>query len=133
MNLARTPVRKVPPVVSGELGLVLGVLLAPPLAAQDSQECLFCHEDPDMTGTRDGREISVHVDPEVFSGSVHGDWDCVSCHVDLEGIDMHADDVERVDCGMWHDTEVETLENSRHGRFRATNERWAPGCADCHG
>ncbi len=113
--------------------IAAATLATTPLFAQDSEECLFCHEDPDLTGERGGREISVHVDPDVFAKSVHGDWDCVSCHVDLEGVDMHDDEVEPVDCGNCHDGEVEKIRTSRHGRLRADNQRWAPGCADCHG
>ena len=114
-------------------GLTLGIALTAPVAGQDSDECLFCHEDPDMTGTRDGQEISTYVDPVVFSSSIHGGFDCIDCHADLEGVDMHDDDVEPVSCGTCHDGEVQVLAKSRHGRFSAANSRWAPGCADCHG
>ncbi|MCP4203676.1 MAG: hypothetical protein GY769_17300 [bacterium] len=113
--------------------LLCAILPVSATLAQDAEECLFCHEDADMTGTRDGQEISVYVDPEAYAASIHGDWDCVSCHVDLEGADMHDDEVEPVSCGECHDAEAAGLEKSRHGRFRATNERWAPSCADCHG
>ena len=102
--------------------MILCGALAAAAGAMESEECLLCHEEADLTGVRDGAEISVHVDPDVFAASIHGDWDCVSCHVDLEGVDMHDDDVEPVDCGACH-AEAEEMEGARHGRFAATNER----------
>ena len=114
------------------LTIILFGAFAAVAGAMESEECLLCHEEADLTGERDGVEISVHVDPQIFAASIHGDWECVSCHVDLEGVDMHDDDVEPVDCGVCH-AEAEEMEGARHGRFTATNERWAPGCADCHG
>ncbi len=108
--------------------LTIGLLLAVvPAVAQDSEDCLVCHEDADLTGERDGKEISVHVDPAGFSTSIHGDFACVDCHSDLEGQDFHDDDVERVDCTLCHDTV------GRHGGLPASDSRGAPGCADCHG
>ena len=95
-------------------------------------ECLFCHEDPDLTAERDGREISAFVDAETFASSVHGDFTCVDCHLDLEGQDAHEDEVEAVDCGVCHDGEVEELAVARHGRLAPTS-RFAPDCGDCHG
>jgi cytochrome b subunit of formate dehydrogenase len=87
-----------------------------------------------MTGERDGQEIRVHVDPDAFAASIHGDLACDDCHADLVGLDdMHDEDVERVDCGNCHDGEVEQMSSSRHGRLLASDSRWAPGCSDCHG
>jgi cytochrome b subunit of formate dehydrogenase len=86
-----------------------------------------------MTGTRNGEEISIHVDAEAFAGSVHADLDCVTCHSDLEGVEMHDEEVDLVDCGMCHDAAAEELAGARHGPLRATDRRLAPGCADCHG
>ena len=39
--------------------LLLSVL---PLAAQGTDDCYMCHQDPDLTGQRDGEEIQVFVD-----------------------------------------------------------------------
>jgi cytochrome b subunit of formate dehydrogenase len=108
--------------------------LAVPAGALETEECLGCHEDPDMTGERDGVEISVHVDPDSFAASIHGDFACDDCHADLVGLDdMHDEEVERVECGMCHDDAAEEMASSRHGRFDATDHRWAPTCSECHG
>ena len=106
------------------------LFIAAPLVAQESEDCLLCHEDAGLTGERDGAEISVHVNAEAFSASIHGDFTCVDCHADLEGLDVHDEDVQRVDCSSCHDALSDT---ARHGRLPASNHRLAPGCADCHG
>ena len=35
--------------------LIVMLITSPPLAAQENDDCLMCHEDPDLTGTRGGR------------------------------------------------------------------------------
>ncbi len=113
--------------------IALALLLAiAPAGAQESEDCLLCHEEGDLTGERDGREISVFVDADLLAGSVHADFACVDCHLDLEGQDVHDEEVEPADCGTCHDAEVEDLAASRHGRL-APGSRFAPGCGDCHG
>ncbi len=113
--------------------LVAGVL-SPPASAQENEDCLVCHEDPDLTGTRDGREISVHVDAKLLAGSVHRDLDCVMCHMDLSGTEFgHDEDVEPVDCSMCHDDEARWYARSVHGRVKAKGDPLAPECSTCHG
>ncbi len=116
--------------------LVLGSLVAFPPAArgQDADECLSCHEDPDLTGERDGKEIPVHVDPDAFRESVHGDLACVACHRDLEGTDYpHRESTAPVDCGPCHDEQAEEYRQTIHGIRAAKGDRLAPTCATCHG
>jgi len=81
------------------LCLVVLILGAGPAApAQENDDCLMCHADPDMTGMRGKTEISVFVDEETYGDSMHGGFDCVMCHSDLMDADLpHADDVEPVD------------------------------------
>ncbi len=104
------------------VALSLALTLAGSAAAQDTEDCILCHEDADLTGERAGREISMHVDPDSFAASLHGGFDCVDCHQDIEAV-PHEDDLARVACGD---------AGARHGGI-AGNSRRAPGCADCHG
>jgi cytochrome b subunit of formate dehydrogenase len=116
----------------GAASLLLG--LAAPGAAQSNDDCLACHSDPELTGSRNGRELSVFVDAEAFAGSVHGGFDCVACHQDLTGADVHDEEVAPVDCGSCHAGEAAQVGTSRHGRLAAgPRGAGAPGCADCHG
>ena len=41
---------------------VAAALLAGGAHAQENSECLDCHEDRELTGTRNGRTVSVYVD-----------------------------------------------------------------------
>ena len=104
------------------------------LGAQENDDCLMCHEDEDLRGERGGKEISVWVDAGKLSESVHGDLDCIECHIDLEGIDMeHDEDVEPVDCSLCHDAQAEQHAASLHGRAAAKGDKLAPRCTTCHG
>ncbi len=108
------------------------MLAAPVTWAQDNSDCFACHgADPDAKGSRDGVEISIHVDETAFSKSVHGSLPCVGCHQDLGGAELpHADDLKRVDCGACHEDQGKHLRKSVHGESAGTN---APSCASCHG
>ncbi len=62
-------------------GLSLVVLLwLAGAGAQSLEDCLMCHEDPELTTDRAGRQVSLFVDLDVFSQSIHGDFDCITCH-----------------------------------------------------
>jgi len=113
--------------------LATASLISLAAGAQENEDCLMCHEDPDLTGTRVGAEISVHVDPEVFSSSIHGDVECIMCHMDLEGTDFHDEVVEPVDCSMCHDSVAAEHDRSLHGRLAARGGPRTPTCSACHG
>jgi len=109
-------------------------LVACSVQAQDNDDCFMCHSEPDMTGERNGREISIYVDVEDYAGSSHADFDCVTCHQDLDGAELpHEDDTEPVECGMCHDEQSEQHAGSLHGEAAARGDEAAPTCADCHG
>jgi cytochrome b subunit of formate dehydrogenase len=94
----------------------------------------MCHSDPDLTGSRDGKEISVFVDEKVYRRSVHAEQECIVCHQDLAGAEMpHAEDVDPVDCSMCHDRQAEDHARSLHGRAAARGDELAPSCVTCHG
>ncbi|NIR49053.1 hypothetical protein GWO43_11430 [candidate division KSB1 bacterium] len=99
-----------------------------------SQEsCYECHGDPGLVIEDEaGNEISLYVDAEVYSNSVHGDFECIVCHYDAEEI-PHADDLEKVDCSMCHDDAYEEFQTSIHAEAKAEGAVDAPTCADCHG
>lgn len=118
--------------------LLLCVLLltALPLAAQEIDDCLMCHDDTELTKIRDERVVSLHVDLERFAASVHGrdGMVCIDCHADLDGMeDEHAEDLELVDCTTCHDDVMAVYKNSLHGREVAAGNPFAPHCWDCHG
>jgi len=117
------------------LALAVTALVAQaPALAQANEDCLICHADPDLTGTRDDKEISVHVDAETFASSVHGDLDCVYCHADLAGAELpHDEDVAPVDCSLCHEQQAAEHRESLHGKAVARGDPLAPTCSTCHG
>lgn len=109
------------------------LVLSPPATskafAEGVDDCLECHGEHDLTATREGREVSLFVDGEVYSRSVHGanELACNECHADAT--DEHPDELqnlEPVDCTSCHDEAGESHATSIHADGVAQ-------CKDCHG
>jgi cytochrome b subunit of formate dehydrogenase len=118
------------------LSVLLAILCSgSSVRAQDNDECLDCHDDPDLEGERWGREISVYVNPRVFVGSAHEGVSCVECHNDLaEEFDgEHDEELEVVHCGDCHKRQAREHRVSLHGQAQARGDRLAPTCRSCHG
>ena len=87
-----------------------------PAAALDNKTCLSCHDgaegDLAVPGA-DGEERTLHaVAPERFAGSVHGDMQCVTCHVEItDSVAEHnkAAGVPGPDCVQCHQQLRDTL------------------------
>jgi len=116
-------------------GMIVAVVIAIalPLVAQDHDTCLDCHNDPEFTGEdRNGSEISLHVDPDMFAASVHAENDCMDCHDDIDDPEDHPERLAPVRCEECHDDVQETLKASVHGNGdKATQDK--PTCVQCHG
>ena len=111
-------------------------LAATPTLAQDNEKCFDCHNDPELTGTRGEEEMSMHVGPETYAASVHGDMVCVDCHSDLDPKKRRHStrkDLELVDCSGCHRPEASKQKRSLHGAAAKRGDPMAPTCADCHG
>jgi cytochrome b subunit of formate dehydrogenase len=115
--------------------MVLGLLGgAVPVHAQSVEDCLMCHEDPELEGERGGQAFSVYVDPETYQRSIHGDFACVDCHMDLDGAELpHEDELEPADCTMCHDDMAAQLEAGPHGDWAPVAGSPAAACISCHG
>jgi formate dehydrogenase gamma subunit len=111
--------------------------LAAGLSAQ-TESCLDCHDDPDMTLERDGKEISLSVTAMEFAGTPHEGFDCIDCHGDLDENDLpHADPVPMAVAGCLdcHDGLGES--HAFHPDFgepdAETVGMLGVNCTDCHG
>ena len=112
----------------------VALLACPPALAQSNDDCLMCHQDPGLNGTRAGQTISVHVNQKTLASSVHRELECVACHQDLSGAEFpHAEEPKRVDCGACHDQEAKQHSQSLHGQAAKRGDKLAPSCGDCHG
>ncbi|HLA40611.1 MAG TPA: cytochrome c3 family protein [Candidatus Glassbacteria bacterium] len=115
--------------------LVLTVLAAAPLAAQDDDVCFECHNDPELIGSKGD---TLYVDSERYAASIHvgNGLECTSCHADLAGNEdwPHPERLERVDCSACHDQPAEFWKQGVHGLpAQEKGDLDAAGCADCHG
>jgi len=113
--------------------LILLVLLggalsiSPPHAALAFEvgECLDCHGDQALTSTKDGQEVSLYVDGDVYASSIHGanGLACDECHTDATEIPHGA--LAPVDCSSCHDEAAAAFGKSIHAD--------SASCSDCHG
>jgi len=105
-----------------------------PVGAQENDDCFMCHEDPDLVGERGGDEHAMFVDPDTFAASVHADFGCIDCHMDLDGVELpHDEELEAVDCAMCHDDMAEELAAGPHGKWATDPSSPASMCTGCHG
>ncbi len=98
------------------LFLFAALLLSISLSAQ-TEECLICHSDKELTYERDGKDFPLYVNEEKFSMSVHSDLGCVDCHEDFDPEEMphkSGENIYKVECSNCHDTEE--FSKSIHGK-----------------
>jgi uncharacterized protein with PIN domain len=104
------------------------------LSAQENSDCLACHNDKSLTGTKKGKTISVFVDEKKFIGSIHAKLACVDCHADVAGKELpHEAGLAPVECGKCHSVEQALHAKSLHGKAIARGDVLAPHCKECHG
>ncbi len=104
--------------------------------AQSDEDCMMCHEDPGLTKERNGRTVSLFVDTTLFSGSVHHNNTCISCHSDADDEYFpHADGeaLDPVNCGSCHKLPMDNNNRGAHGQALLMNDPHAPSCKECHG
>jgi len=116
------------------LKLIFLSLIPLTIFPQSKDDCLICHDDPGFTGKVKGKTVSLHVNQKTFSGSVHGDLECVDCHSDYNAEDIpHRKEYSRVNCGECHSDVQKLYVECLHGKAEAKGDPLAPLCQDCHG
>ncbi|RJP60880.1 MAG: DUF4405 domain-containing protein [Ignavibacteriales bacterium] len=103
------------------------------ISAQD--DCLVCHEDQSLTYERKGKEISLFIDGNRYSNSVHGMLDCADCHTDFDGENLphrEGTDIYKVECADCHEEIYSIVQNDVHHRLKDRVKN-PPECIDCHG
>ncbi|MFA6234703.1 MAG: hypothetical protein WC824_11035 [Bacteroidota bacterium] len=99
-----------------------------------NDDCFACHEDKDLRGTIKGKARSVFVDQKIIKKSVHGEFECVMCHLDVDADNLpHEDDLAPVDCSTCHGEVAEKQMRSLHGKAAKRGDPLAPTCVSCHG
>ncbi|MCX7761872.1 MAG: cytochrome b/b6 domain-containing protein [Candidatus Kryptonium sp.] len=96
------------------------------LSAQTNADCFSCHDDKTLTMEKNGKVISLYVDPKKFEASVHGSLSCVDCHENFNPEEIpHKEKIEPVNCSSCHLDAVKGFELSKHSK--------KINCASCHG
>ncbi|MBN1338847.1 MAG: cytochrome c3 family protein [Bacteroidales bacterium] len=104
------------------------------IAGQTNEDCMMCHEDPELTAERQGKSVSLFVNIKILEHSVHRDVDCVLCHADAAGDDFpHAEILAPVNCGDCHEKPQDEFDKGIHGQALKLKALYAPDCKECHG
>lgn len=109
----------------------------------DTQTCLACHSDPQLTTrTVDGSTVALHVDENLLARSVHGKLACADCHVGFTEV-PHPPRSFRTrrelslaydeQCRRCHFANYTKTLDSVHQTSIARGDRVGPVCVDCHG
>ncbi|MBM3436756.1 MAG: hypothetical protein FJY07_11130 [Bacteroidetes bacterium] len=114
--------------------LLLNILSLSQAIGQSNEDCLMCHEDPELRATRQGRTVSMFVNNSVLSHSVHKDVLCASCHPDAFVEEFpHPEILNPVNCGECHDVAQMQFDKGIHGQALQLKALYAPDCKECHG
>lgn len=93
------------------------------LRAKGTDDCFACHEDKSLTMDKNGKKVSIYVDPALYKKSTHSGFDCTDCHEGYKPEEMpHNPNKKKIDCKTCHD-KVKSLENSVHKN---------KDCSSCH-
>lgn len=125
--------------------ILLFFLLSAGLPGQSIEDCLDCHDDPEFTMEKNGKEISLHVATEAFQKSAHRENTCIDCHTGFDPEeDPHKEVITPVDCSTCHEESVHAFSASAHRRELncvtchteihqpVNSARLAAVCQDCH-
>ncbi len=115
------------------LPVVFLLLFLPGLSAGE-EVCFECHGERDFVVDKDDGEVSLFVDKDVFSSSIHADIGCTSCHEEVDPDDLpHDENLPPVDCSGCHDRIARRYAVSLHGQALSQGKHLAPSCTSCHG
>lgn len=116
------------------LFLLLIVIFNPILLGQTNDDCLSCHNDPELSKMRGGKKISLYVRPDALNKSVHSTLECTFCHSEAAVTDFpHPENMTPVNCGDCHDGAMTDFMEGIHGAALKRNDHNAPTCKECHG
>lgn len=111
---------------------------------EDTEECLGCHSDKDLsTQVPGGTTRPLFVDPDLFAKSVHGKrLACKDCHTDIRDTPHDAKPYKNLRdasvgyyevCKRCHFKNYTKTLDSIHEQFLEKGDARAPLCVDCHG
>jgi cytochrome b subunit of formate dehydrogenase len=95
----------------------------------------MCHSDNELTMEKNGKEISLFVNEDIYKGSTHSKLSCVSCHkgFDAENI-PHAENIQEPLCINCHQNVL--TKHSFHPQIlksKGLGKSLDTSCKNCHG
>lgn len=106
----------------------------PVVFGQTNDDCLSCHNDPELSKMRGGKKVSLYVKPDAMNKSVHSTLECTFCHTEAAVTDFpHPENMTPVNCGDCHDAAMGEFMEGIHGAALKRNDHNAPTCKECHG
>ncbi len=116
--------------------LVIGLVILPTnIYAQSNDDCLMCHSDNELTMEKNGKEISLFVNEDVFKGSTHSKLSCISCHKGFDPESMpHAENIQEINCVSCHQKVL--TKHSFHPQIlksKGLGKTADTSCKSCHG
>lgn len=127
---------------TGQVSLVPTPTLSPLSIGDDT--CLNCHGQPGLTlPLENGEVLELHVDPQEFSKSIHGElgYACVQCHRTVgdyphppySASDLRAASLDLYQaCRGCHEQQYALAQDSVHSRALEQGLQEAAICTDCH-
>ena len=97
------------------------------------EQCLKCHERPDIVASSDLRSLTVDAGTLTHSG--HSKTTCSQCHSGVNPSHRRPCDTltEEVDCSACHAEAGQQYRESIHGKLLSQKDPNAPSCKECHG
>src|SRR5690348_3550773 len=98
-----------------------------------NDECLACHGDASLTTERNGKSVSLYVNPDLFKASIHGGmFACVECHTDVHS-SPHENTPAKITCATCHADQQAAYDRSYHAKAIKAGDDKAATCTNCHG
>ena len=135
--------------VSGLIALVGWVqpaaaapVLGPDAQVPDNSTCLACHgQEGQIWKLPSGEEIGISVDSTKYEASVHKNFSCTTCHVNISGYPHPQNTAQTIKefrsqfkdtCSVCHQTQAADLKDSAHTMLADQGNPNTPICIDCH-
>ena len=99
--------------------LIIIFIFLPIITVADDDDCMACHEYPDLVSEAGKSPKSVFIDISILKNSIHKDFECINCHSDVDPDDLpHNETLESVFCGNCHDDPQLEFDTGIHGMER---------------
>jgi len=109
--------------------------------------CLSCHSSKRLSKFRDGKEVSLFIDPKIIGHSMHKKIACLDCHTNFSydkhpaGTPQNWRKIAGLACMKCHRYQAYLYQKSIHGKLALQNKNGKlngkevapPTCFDCHG